>query len=71
MGGNTHERDAEEPFRNDFRDFQGVKLLPLLFRQDTLDCPAQGSWPFTTKGDCPDLTRQIEEVPIRCLDFSA
>ena len=70
MGGNTHERNAEEPFRNDFRDFQGVKLLSLLFRQDTRDCPAQGSLPLTTKGDCPDLARQLEEVPPRFLDFS-
>src|SRR5271165_1302490 len=70
MGGNTHERDAEEPFRNDFRDFQGVKLLLSPFRQHTIGRFAQGSWPLNTKGHCPDLTGQIEEVPPRFLDFS-
>ena len=71
MGCNTHKRNAEEPFRNDFRDFHGVKLLSFPFRQDLVDCPAQGSQLLATKGDCPDLAGQIEEVPLRFLDFLA
>ena len=71
MGRNTHKRNAEEPFRSHFRNLQGVKLLPLLFRQDLLGCPAQGSQVLATKGDCPELVNQIEEVPLRFLDFLA
>lgn len=69
MGRNTHKRNAEEPFRNDFRDFQGVKLLSLPFRQDLLDCPAQGSQLLATEGDRPDLAGQIEEAPLRFFYF--
>src|SRR5260370_7009812 len=68
MSGNTHKRKAEEPFRNNFRNFHTVKLLAFLFRQNTLDCPAQGSYSLATKSDCPDLTGQVEKVPIRTLN---
>src|SRR6266852_820374 len=70
MSGNTHKRKAEEPFRNNFRNFHTVKLLAFLFRQNTLDCPAQGSYSLATKSDCPDLTGQVEKVPIRTLNVS-
>src|SRR5258708_35988652 len=70
MGGHTRKRNAEEPLRNDFRNLQRVKLLPLLLRQDTLHCSAQGSWPIATQDRCSHCTSQVEKVPIRALDVS-
>src|SRR5229473_707645 len=70
MGSNPHERNAEEPFRNDFRNLQRVKLLPFLLRQDTLHCPAQGSWPVATQDGGSYFTGQVEKVPIRTADVS-
>src|SRR5437867_4259375 len=70
MGGNIYERNPEEPFRNDVRNLQGVKLLPLLLRQNTLHCPAQGSWPVATQDGGSYFTGQVKKVPIRAFDFS-
>jgi len=70
MGGNIHEWNPEEPFRNHFRNLQGVKLLSLLFRQNTLHCPAQGSWPIATQDSGFYFTGQVEKVPIRTADVS-
>src|SRR4029434_4325152 len=71
MRRNSQKRDAEKPFLSHFRDLQGVKLLSLPFRQDLLDCPAQGSQLLATKCDCPDLAGQIEEAPLHFRDFLA
>src|SRR5712692_2193528 len=70
MGGNAHKRDAQEPFRNHSRNLQRVKLLLLLLSQNTLYGPAQGPRPVTTQDGSSGLTRQVEKVPIRALDFS-
>ena len=69
MGSNTHKRNAQEPFRNNFREFQGIKLLPFLFRQNTLHCPSQGFWPVATQDGSSGLTGQLEKVPVRSLDL--
>src|SRR5271169_4232367 len=71
MSRNTYKRNAEKPFRSHFRNLQRVKLLSLPFHQELLDCLPQGSQLLATKGDCSDLANQIEEVPLRFLDFSA
>jgi len=42
MSGNAHEWNAEETFRNDFRNLQGVNFCPLLLRQNTLPLPCAG-----------------------------
>src|SRR6267154_5849760 len=68
MSGNAHEWNAEEAFRNNFRNLQGVKLLSLLLRQNTLHCPAQGSWPVATQDGGSYFTGHVEKVPIRTLD---
>src|SRR6266403_977245 len=70
MSGNAHEWNAEETFRNDFRNLQGVKLLSLLLRQNTLHCPAQGSWPVATQHGGSYFTGQVEKVPICAVDVS-
>src|SRR5205823_14317462 len=61
MGGNAHERNAEEPFRNDFRNLQRVKLLPSLLRQNTLHCPAQRSRLVATQDGGSYFTGQVEK----------
>src|SRR5205807_4764714 len=71
MGGNTHERNAEEPFRNDFRNLQRVKLLPFLLRQNTLHCPAQRSRLVATQDSGSYFTGQVEKIPIHALDVSS
>src|SRR5438046_5695824 len=68
MRGNPHERNAEESFRNDFRNLQRVKLLPFLLRQNTLRCPAQSSWLVATQDGGSYFTGQIEKIPIHALD---
>src|SRR5438128_4578636 len=70
MRGNPHERNAEESFRNDFRNLQRVKLLPFLLRQNTLHCLAQSSRLVATQDSGSHFTGQVEEVPIRTLDVS-
>jgi len=41
-----------------------------LFRQNTLHCPAQGSWPIATQDSGSYFTGQVEKVPIRTADVS-
>src|SRR5438552_8294404 len=71
MGGNAHEMNAEEPFRNDFRNLQRVKLLPSLLRQNTLHCPAQRSRLVATQDGGSYFTGQVEKIPIHTLDVSS
>ena len=71
MGGNTHEWNAEEPFRNDFRNLKRVKLLSLLLRQYTLHSPSHGSWPVATHDGGSYFTGHVDKVPIRSLNFSS
>src|ERR1700746_1312699 len=70
MGGNPHERNAEEPFRNGLRNLQRVKPLFLLFGQNTLHSPAQGSSSVAPQHGGSYFTGQVEKVPIHTLDVS-
>src|SRR5467141_1161464 len=71
MGGDTHERDTEETFRNDFRNLQRVKLLPFLLRQNTLHCPAQSSWLVAPQDGGSYFTGQVEKIPFHALDVAS
>src|SRR5580692_6913096 len=70
VGRETQIGNAQEPFRSRFRSLQGVELLPVLFRENTLYRPARGAQPIPTQDSRSYFARQVEEVPIRSFELS-
>jgi len=70
VSGNAQKKDAEESFRNNSCNLQGVTVLPFAPRQSSLDCPAKSCWPIAANELCVNGPSQKEKNPIRFLDFS-
>ena len=71
MNGNTRERNAEEPFRDNGCNFKRVKFQPVQSRKRARTALRMVSGPSRPNDHGPGHARKIEIVPLRFLDFSS